>query len=451
MIKKSFTFLIVFFLFLATSPSGAAELTFVYEGSVNGVLVYPPGADPSNFQPFIGKTIHIEYTFEGDSSLNPDQSQASNNGSYNLISITAIIDGMVFSGNLGRIFVSNGFNAGRDEYEVLAETNISTILGSPIGGFQPLGISMRFTEDTGLNPLSNDHLPLSPPDPNAFGNTSISISFGNGPTLNTSTQRRVLRAFRNVQMASPASNPPLIGDSFLQRYNKKNFNEGANHVLVIDKKGRTRAIVSFNLSSIVPEMLNSARLVFTLERPVKIWKIPVKAFRGHLPTELLSVCGTDTALHIRKTECEKRWKDGADSLDAHLLTDPFTEGNGFLWGQNLGLRNRGSGSGVTWNCATDADISNRKGDCEEQWKGGADAIESVTDRAEITDGQTGEVSWDVTSDVQAALAAQAPMVQWLIRKTWEHRNGQAVFYSKEGAAELGDMTKAPRLELEFLE
>ena len=67
----------------------------------------------------------------------------------------------------------------------------------------------------------------------------------------------------------------------------------------------------------------------------------------------------------------------------------------------------------------------------------------------ITKGQTGEVSWDVTLDVEAALDNPDTEIQWLIKKAKEHKKGQAVFYSKEGAANLGDMMKAPRLELEF--
>jgi len=57
----------------------------------------------------------------------------------------------------------------------------------------------------------------------------------------------------------------------------------------------------------------------------------------------------------------------------------------------------------------------------------------------------------MTRGVQAALADQATGIQWLIRKTQEHRKGQVVFYSKEGAANMGDETKAPRLELEFVD
>ncbi len=55
----------------------------------------------------------------------------------------------------------------------------------------------------------------------------------------------------------------------------------------------------------------------------------------------------------------------------------------------------------------------------------------------------------MTLDVQAALANGDSEIQWLIKKAREFSRGKAVFYSKEGAAEPRDMTKAPRLELEF--
>ena len=110
----------------------------------------------------------------------------------------------------------------------------------------------------------------------------------------------------------------------------------------MDKKGPKRTAVGFDLSNITTQEVSSARLVFTLESPTQDWA-------------------------------------GEGTVDAHLLTEPFTEGNGFVWGQTLGLGERGNGSGVTWNCATDTDISNRQADCKHRWKGGSEAIDSVTD------------------------------------------------------------------------
>ena len=112
----------------------------------------------------------------------------------------------------------------------------------------------------------------------------------------------------------------------------------------------------------------------------------------------------------------KWWGYKGRIVDAHRLTESFTEGNGFVRGQPKGLRDRGDGSGVTWNCATDTDISNRKANCDDRWKGGSEEIEPLTDSTLITNGQTGEVSWDVTVDVQAAVANEDTEIQWMLKK-----------------------------------
>lgn len=71
-------------------------------------------------------------------------------------------------------------------------------------------------------------------------------------------------------------------------------------------------------------------------------------------------------------------------VDAHRLVESFTEGNGFVYGQPKVLQDRGSGSGVTWNCATDTDIANRQRDCDIKWGGGLDTAETVTDSVLVT-------------------------------------------------------------------
>ena len=57
--------------------------------------------------------------------------------------------------------------------------------------------------------------------------------------------------------------------------------------------------------------------------------------------------------------------------------------------------------------------------------------------------------WDVTTDVQDALAEGAEEIQWLIRKARENRDGKVGFHSKEGAEKFGDPDLAPKLILEF--
>ena len=158
---------------------------------------------------------------------------------------------------------------------------------------------------------------------------------------------------------------------------------------------------------------------------------------------------TKATLVLTIAEPASGWGPKGKVVDVHRLTESFTEGDGFVYGLRRSLQDRGTGSGVTWNCSTDTDITNRRADCDTRWSGGADAIEPVTDSIVITNGQTGVVSWEVTVDVQAALANGDQEIQWLIKNAQGFRLGKAVFISKEGAAELGEMTKAPRLELEF--
>ena len=59
----------------------------------------------------------------------------------------------------------------------------------------------------------------------------------------------------------------------------------------------------------------------------------------------------------------------------------------------------------------------------------------------MTNGATGEVTWDVTTDVQQGYGS------WLVKKT--QGNGNARFYAKEHPEVAGDPDLAPRLLLAF--
>ena len=115
----------------------------------------------------------------------------------------------------------------------------------------------------------------------------------------------------------------------------------------------------------------------------------------------------------------------------------FAEGNG----QNAGVpgaqSTRGSGPGVTWNCAIDAEIANQATDCDPRWNGGTFGPATAPSVPHVN-GLSGEVSWDVTDDVLAGASA------WLIKKTAERQAGEVSYHSKEGA----DPALAPRLILE---
>ena len=100
----------------------------------------------------------------------------------------------------------------------------------------------------------------------------------------------------------------------------------------------------------------------------------------------------------------------------------------------------GSGPGVTWQCATDSEIANRKTDCDTRWKGGNFTTDS-SDSVLHTNGLVGQVTWDVTADVEGGASA------WLLEIT--KRGGSVSYYSREGAAGHADPSLEPRLVLEY--
>jgi hypothetical protein len=191
-------------------------------------------------------------------------------------------------------------------------------------------------------------------------------------------------------------------DSFLRRGNPDR-NEGANPGLRLQASGDNRIVVGFDEAAIDDfGDVTTATLILTI------------------------------------SENADNWGQSNDrTVDAHPLTADFAEGNG----QNAGVpgsqSTRGSGPGVTWNCAEDAEIANQQTDCDPEWDGGAFGPATAGPVLHFN-GLTGEVSWDVTADVEAGASA------WLIKKTSERQAGQVTYHSKEG----GDPTLAARLILE---
>ena len=79
------------------------------------------------------------------------------------------------------------------------------------------------------------------------------------------------------------------------------------------------------------------------------------------------------------------------------------------------------------------------------WLGGDFIAGPVTDAVDHVDGQTGQVTWDVTLDVLQALAKIE--VNWLVRFANESANGMVKYYSKEGAAQNQNYSLGPQLVL----
>ena len=193
-------------------------------------------------------------------------------------------------------------------------------------------------------------------------------------------------------------------DSFL-RSGSKNRNEGANPLLNIGDN--RRLVVGFDLTGIDIAAVASALIVLT----------------------------------INDDDPPGSWGSSGRTVDIHALLEPFAEGDGKGLGLPGSEQTRGSGDGVTWKCGIDSAIENQKADCvNPAWNGG-NFTATASDQVTITNGLSGEVSWDVTADVQAGTDG------WLIKKT--SGNGNVRFYASDHDDVQTNANLAPRLVLVF--
>lgn len=203
-------------------------------------------------------------------------------------------------------------------------------------------------------------------------------------------------------------------DSFLRK-GAKNTNEGANTILMVQKAGNKRTLVSFDLSPYEDQQVTKATL-----------KLYVTYNGGN-------------------------WgKHNDRMIESHKLLSGWTEGNGANFvPKNLDdddepEKNKGTGSGVTWSCSTDTNISNKKTDCNPKWDG-ASFSGIITDSEIITSTTFGWIEFDVTSDVNAYLDGNtANNFGWLIKKSSESNSGRLAFASSENAV----LENRPQLVLE---
>ena len=199
-------------------------------------------------------------------------------------------------------------------------------------------------------------------------------------------------------------------DSIL-RSGKPHHNEGANELLFIRSSGPNRSIVSFDLSDVPTANVAAATLVFTIDdsTPPAQWG-----------------------------------QDGRESIVKRVL-EPWTEGDGKTLDLPPSESTRGTGAGTTWKCGIDTDISNQAKDCPVNWKGASESTATETaPPVVITNGQSGEISFDVTADIVAGAD-----FGWLLLKDVEGQSGHARFYSKEGALAAGDLSLAPTLQIQY--
>lgn len=200
-----------------------------------------------------------------------------------------------------------------------------------------------------------------------------------------------------------------LSDTYLRK-GASNTNEGASPIIRIRAAGDNRGLVKFDQAAIAQAVgdgeLLSASLEFTIE------------------------------------EAKNNWGKLGREVGAHRMLMNWVEGNGKM-GELPGHQStRGSGSGATWDCAKDTNITNHKSDCataddwemrlkktnpsERPW------TDAYTDSTFIQKRQQGVVAFDITEDVQDFLTG-TPNYGWVIRKAEENRAGYVTFYSKESS------------------
>ena len=186
------------------------------------------------------------------------------------------------------------------------------------------------------------------------------------------------------------------------RSGQSNQNEGASQFMQIQSSGNNRALVKFDQTAIQTAIGNHTLLSATLQ--------------------------------LRITDNGNNWGTEGRTVDVHRLIQDWTEGNGTD-------NNRGTGSGATWNCATDSQIQNILKNCSgtTEWEMGQPNnpsvhpwIEFATDSQTISNNQTGVITYDVTTDVQAFLTG-TNNYGWLLKKTNEGQPGQVQFGTKESS------------------
>jgi YVTN family beta-propeller protein len=196
---------------------------------------------------------------------------------------------------------------------------------------------------------------------------------------------------------------PAQKDSYIKS-GQSNRNEGANHVLRVDRPGKNRTLVGFPLSGIDPSQVVSATLELTVS-------------------------------------AASSWGPGRP-VGAHRLNAAWTEGNGWNEGGSV----PGTGTGVTWNCASDTDVSNDVANCAAPWNGGTFAPLPTAVVVHTNNLAGTVVRFNVTADV-AALSSGATEISWILKKQDENADGRADYISKEAAINLGNPSLAPRLVL----
>ena len=217
-------------------------------------------------------------------------------------------------------------------------------------------------------------------------------------------------------------------------------NSGSKTVSVISDGGENKAILSDNKDSFVQRLAANSNEGKSPNLPVMDGTN--RALIGFQETDIVQAATGKTLqnakLRLFITNNGNNWGTNGRTIEAHKLLDDWTEGNGWNLGNNI----RGTGSGVTWKCAIDGNVTNFKPDCVTKWNGG-NFDPSISSSLLVNNTSSGWIEFDVTPDVNAFLLGTATNHGWIIKKTDETTLGLVIFASREAAS------NQPQLVLTF--
>src|SRR6266496_3547521 len=224
------------------------------------------------------------------------------------------------------------------------------------------------------------------------------------PTVGQSGPAIVVQGVAQAPAMSTAASFDATADTYV-RSGADNTNEGAATFMRLQASGDNRALVRFDQAA-MQAFIDGGAVV-------------------------------SAKLRLTITNPGRNWGPSGRTVDAHRLIVDWAEGNGFTDGNPS---TRGTGSGATWNCAVDSDISNQQKDCSgaTEWEMGQPNqpqlhpwVQTPTSTVTITSNQSGVVEWDVTADVAAFHSGSASNFGWIIKKTDEGQAGQVEFGRSE--------------------
>jgi Zn-dependent metalloprotease len=186
-------------------------------------------------------------------------------------------------------------------------------------------------------------------------------------------------------------------------------------------------------------------------------KSPLLRLRGEAGRNTRVLVGFDLAavdvsqvksamLEMRVAAVDQTWPNMGAPVDAYPMSLDFVQGNGVFSGADPSAQTPGTGSGSTWVCRSDTDISNGIDNCApaDTWAAGAPAGSpfpngAATPPVVFTNwSASAAVRWNVTADVQAGIS------RWAIAKSQGDQPGIVDFYSTEGALALDPYDQAGR-------